>query len=176
MTENVRYAPLETTWGTFMIALTDKGICQIRFLRDNTEIFFSWLEKRLGTRGKPDKVRLRDAAKELKEYLAGRRKYFESPLDLRGTPFQLKVWEQLRAIPYGETASYGEIAEAAGVPKGARAVGMASHANPVLLMVPCHRVIGSSGDLVGFGCGLELKQKLLELEKDTGFICNSPQV
>lgn len=165
MAENICYTPVETTWGTFMVASTDKGICQIHFLREDTAGFFAWLEKNLGTRGKLNQRALRDATNELTEYLAGRRKRFDSPLDLRGTPFQLKVWAQLRAIPYGETASYGEIAKAAGIPKGARAVGMANHANPVLLMVPCHRVIGANGDLVGFGCGLELKQKLLDLEK-----------
>jgi O-6-methylguanine DNA methyltransferase len=164
MTEQIWYAPVKTTWGSFMIASTDKGICRLQFLRDNVEVFFSWLEKRLGTRGNPDKARIQDTAKELQEYLAGRRRCFDSPLDLRGTPFQLKVWEQLRSIPYGETASYGEIAKAVGVPRGARAVGMANHTNPVLLMVPCHRVIGSSGGLTGFGCGLDLKQKLLDLE------------
>jgi len=168
MAENVYYSPVETTWGTFMLASTDKGICQLHFLRKDDACFFAWLEKKLGARGEPNPRVHRDAARELKEYLQGRRKQFDLPLDLRGTPFQLKVWAQLRAIPYGETASYGEIAKAAGTPKGARAVGMANHANPVLLMVPCHRVIGKNGDLVGFGCGLELKEKLLNLEKSRG--------
>ena len=164
MTENVYYTPVETTWGTFMMASTAKGLCQLHFVRNDSAGFFAWLEKKLGTRGELKEHLHRDAAKELREYLQGRRKHFDCPLDLRGTPFQLKVWEQLRAIPYGETASYGEIAKAVGAPRGARAVGMANHANPVLLMVPCHRVIGSNGALVGFGCGLDLKQKLLELE------------
>lgn len=165
MMENVCYAPVETNWGTFMIASTDTGICQIHFVRENTDTFFAWLKNKLGTQGKPNQQLLQDAAGELKEYLQGRRKTFDLPLDLRGTTFQLSVWTQLRNIPYGETATYGEIAEAVGVPKGARAVGMANHANPVMLMVPCHRVIGSKGELVGFGCGLEMKQKLLSLEK-----------
>lgn len=165
MAENVSYTTVKTGWGTFMLASTDKGICQLHYVRDDTAGFFAWLEKNLGARGKPNRRIHLDAARELGEYLQGRRKQFDSPLDLRGTPFQLKVWEQLRKIPYGETASYSEIAEAVGVPKGARSVGMANHANPVLLMVPCHRVIGKNGALVGFGCGLDLKQKLLELER-----------
>ncbi|MFZ5641201.1 MAG: methylated-DNA--[protein]-cysteine S-methyltransferase [Bacillota bacterium] len=166
MPEKVYYAPVETTWGTFMIASTEKGICQVHFLRNDAESFFAWLKKNLGSRGILNLRVLRDAAGELTEYLLGHRKQFDLPLDLRGTPFQLRVWDQLRTIPYGETASYGEIARAAGTPKGARAVGMANHANPVLLLVPCHRVIGSNGALVGFGCGLDLKQKLLNLERN----------
>lgn len=165
MIEQIYYIPVETAWGSFLLASTDKGICRIQFLRDHAEDFFSCWKKSPGIRGNPDKTSLQDAARELKEYLSGRRRGFESPLDLRGTPFQLKVWEQLRRIPYGETASYGEIAKAVGVPKGARAVGMANNANPVLLMVPCHRVIGSSGALAGYRYGLDLKQKLLHLEK-----------
>lgn len=162
---NMYYAPVDTTWGTFMMASTEKGLCQLHYVRGDTAGFFARLEKNLGARGELNQKVHRNAARELQEYLQGRRKHFDSPLDLRGTPFQLKVWEQLRGIPYGETASYGEIAKAVGIPKGARAVGMANNANPVLLMVPCHRVIGSSGALVGFGCGLGLKQRLLDLEK-----------
>ncbi len=88
------------------------------------------------------------------------------PLDLRGTPFQKKVWKQLTRIPYGKTASYGEIARRIDVPHSARAVGMANHNNPVTVIVPCHRVIGSNGKLVGYGAGLWRKKALLRLEKD----------
>lgn len=166
MTENVYYAPTETTWGTFMLASTDKGLCGLQFLPKDSPNFLTWLKKKLGTQGKLNQRSHRDVVVQLNEYLQGRRKYFDLPLDLRGTPFQLRVWEELRKIPYGETASYGQVAAAVGVPKGARAVGMANHANPVLLAVPCHRIIGSNGALVGFGCGLDLKQKLLDLEKE----------
>lgn len=105
------------------------------------------------------------AAAQVREYLAGERKTFTVPLKAEGTPFQKTVWEALRRIPYGRTRSYGEIAEEIGNPKGARAVGMACNRNPILLLIPCHRVIGSTGKLVGFGCGLPVKEKLLSLEK-----------
>jgi methylated-DNA-[protein]-cysteine S-methyltransferase len=105
------------------------------------------------------------ARQEIEEYLDGDRKSFSSPLDLRGTPFQIEVWNELLKIPYGETRSYGEIAAAVGRPRAARAVGAAIGANPLPITVPCHRVIGKNGSLVGFGGGLRLKERLLLLEK-----------
>ena len=105
------------------------------------------------------------ARQEIEEYLNGDRKSFSSPLDLRGTPFQIEVWNELLNIPYGETRSYGEIAAAVGRPRAARAIGAAVGANPLPIIVPCHRVIGKNGSLVGFGGGLRLKERLLLLEK-----------
>ena len=87
------------------------------------------------------------------------------PLSPRGTPFQLEVWQALRVIPYGRTRTYGEIAKAVGRPGAARAVGMANHDNPLLIFTPCHRVVGKNGSLTGFACGLEVKARLLELER-----------
>lgn len=107
---------------------------------------------------------LERAAAELDEYFAGKRKTFTVPLALHGTSFQKSVWQALREIPYGQTRSYGEIARAVGSPKGFRAVGLACNRNPVLLMVPCHRVVGRDGGLTGFACGLAAKRFLLELE------------
>lgn len=112
---------------------------------------------------------LLQAEKELKEYFDGKRKKFTLPLDLRGTDFQLRVWNVLRGIPYGETRSYKEVALAAGNEKASRAVGMANNKNPILIVVPCHRVIGSNGAMTGFACGLDVKKKLLELEKKNSF-------
>ena len=108
---------------------------------------------------------LLQAEKELEEYFDGKRKKFTLPLDLRGTDFQLRVWNVLRKIPYGETRSYKEVALAAGNEKASRAVGMANNKNPILIVVPCHRVIGSNGAMTGFACGGDVKKKLLELEK-----------
>ena len=108
---------------------------------------------------------LRKVAKEVKEYLNGKRKTFDIPLKLYGTDFQWSVWKALLMIPYGETRSYREIAEQIGNAKACRAVGMANHWNPIAIIVPCHRVIGSDGSLTGFGGGLTLKQQLLELEQ-----------
>jgi methylated-DNA-[protein]-cysteine S-methyltransferase len=104
------------------------------------------------------------AFRELDAYFAGTLQKFTLPLDLRGTPFQKGVWEALLEIPYGETRSYSDIARAIGRPAAVRAIGLANGANPVSIIVPCHRVIGKSGDLVGYGGGLERKRALLELE------------
>ena len=107
---------------------------------------------------------LERAAAELAEYLDGKRKQFDSPVRTKGTPFQEKVWAALCRIPYGETRTYGAIAAEVGSPKGARAVGMACNRNPVMLFIPCHRVVGSTGALVGFGGGLDVKEYQLTLE------------
>ena len=103
---------------------------------------------------------------QITEYLEGRRREFDFPYRLRGTEFQQKVWRALRAIPYGETRTYGEVAAAVGNPRACRAVGMANHQNPILIAVPCHRVIGADGGLTGYGSGLDMKEALLRLEKD----------
>ena len=112
----------------------------------------------------PNNDLLREAERQLRAYFAGALRIFELPLDMQGTGFQLRVWEQLSGIPYGETRSYGQIAAAIGAPNAVRAVGAANGANPVAIVVPCHRVIGASGRLVGYGGGLPLKKRLLELE------------
>lgn len=104
------------------------------------------------------------AAAELKEYLAGKRKNFDLPLSPQGTIFQQKVWNSLILIPYGETRSYKQIAESTGSPAACRAVGMANNRNPIAIIIPCHRVIGADGSMVGYAGGLELKQYLLALE------------
>lgn len=101
---------------------------------------------------------------ELKEYFLGQREIFTLPLQPAGTPFQRRVWEELRKIPYGVTLSYGEIAQRIGNPKGQRAVGMANHNNPIGVIVPCHRVIGKGGGLTGYAGGVHLKEQLLKLE------------
>ena len=102
--------------------------------------------------------------RQLGEYFAGKRKTFSVPLDMRGTPFQKNVWEALLAIPFGETRSYGQLATQLGNPRATRAVGAANGRNPISIIVPCHRVIGSSGKLTGFAGGLEAKERLLRLE------------
>ena len=103
--------------------------------------------------------------RQLDEYFSGTRTEFAFPYRLNGTPFQEKVWEALRHIPYGETRTYKDIAIAIGHPKAFRAVGRANNANPIFIAIPCHRVIGADGSLVGYGGGLEMKKALLELEK-----------
>lgn len=107
---------------------------------------------------------LKQAAKELDEYFSGARTHFDLPLDPSGTDFQKKIWIQMAKIPYGTAINYGELARRAGSPQGARAAGGACNKNPILIVLPCHRVIGKDGSLTGFGSGLDLKEKLLKLE------------
>ena len=108
---------------------------------------------------------INEAYRQLSEYLLGERKRFDLPLNPQGTVFQQQVWKSLCDIPYGETRSYKQIAEAIGNPKAVRAVGMANNRNPLLIVVPCHRVIGANGKLVGYAAGIEKKEFLLKLEK-----------
>lgn len=139
------------------IAADGDGICAV---------FFK------GMRSFPGAVRqstplLGQARRELDEYFSGTRREFDLPLSLHGTPFQKSVWRELLRIPYGRTVTYGELAERIGNPKACRAVGMANNRNPVVIIVPCHRVIGADGNLTGYAGGLDVKQKLLELERRT---------
>jgi methylated-DNA-[protein]-cysteine S-methyltransferase len=108
---------------------------------------------------------IKKAAKQLDEYFNKKRQNFDLPLILHGTDFQVKAWKALQKIPYGETRSYGEQAAVIGNPKACRAVGMANNRNPIAIIIPCHRVIGHDGSLTGYGGGLKLKQKLLDLER-----------
>jgi len=115
-------------------------------------------------RFEPSDTALRPYVSELKEYFAGARRQFSFPLDMRGTEFQLACWRALLEIPYGETRTYADIARAVNRPQGFRAVGMANNRNPIAIVVPCHRVIASDGTLCGYGGGLDIKRKLLQLE------------
>lgn len=112
-----------------------------------------------------------EAVNQLQEYFKGNRKVFTVPLKPDGTDFQRKVWKALTEIPYGQTTSYGKIAEKIGKSGGARAVGNANNKNPIAIMIPCHRVIGANGSLTGYAAGLDIKKQLLELEK---FYCQIP--
>lgn len=109
---------------------------------------------------------IKEAKKQLDEYFKGERKEFDLPLDPQGTEFQKKDWKALCTIPYGETRSYKQIAEQINCPKGYRAVGFANNQNPISIFIPCHRVIGSNGKLVGYGGRLDIKEKLLQLEQE----------
>ena len=108
---------------------------------------------------------IKNTKQQLDEYFAGKRKKFDIPIKLDGTDFQINVWKELLKIPYGETCSYLDIAKCIGNPKASRAVGMANNKNKIIIIVPCHRVIGSNKKLVGYACGLDVKEKLLELER-----------
>ena len=145
----------DTPIGKIGIAETDGAISHILF--DGETISSDFEEKETKT--------IKLAAKQLLEYFKGKRTTFDMPLLFDGTPFQVSVWKALMTIPYGETRSYKDIAIQVGCPKGPRAVGLANNRNKIPIVIPCHRVIGASGKLVGFGGGLETKQFLLDLEK-----------
>lgn len=145
--------------GRLGIAEDGTGITDIFFPRDNKKLKDSFEEK--------ETELIKMAKVQLDEYFAGTRQEFSIPLSLKGTEFQVKDWEALCTIPYGETRSYKEIAIQIGNPKACRAVGMANNRNPVLIVVPCHRVIGHNGKLVGYGGGLDVKEQLLNLEKNS---------
>jgi methylated-DNA-[protein]-cysteine S-methyltransferase len=153
-------------------------LCELGIAEDNGSIchvFFKGRKKREICEEKETPL-IKEAAKQLKEYFGYKRKTFDLPLAPRGTEFQKKVWDALLNIPYGETRGYGEIAKIIGNPKACRAVGMANNRNPIVIIIPCHRVIGADGSLTGFGSGLDLKIRLLELEaKKKLFTCAEPQ-
>lgn len=143
----------------------DAPVCRIWLEAEDgylTGLRFSGSEETTGN-GENDAV-LDAAQRQLEEYFCGQRRQFDLPLRMEGTPFQQAVWRALTEIPYGEVVTYGEIARRIGRPKACRAVGMANHNNPISIIVPCHRVIGASGALTGYGGGLNVKEMLLELE------------
>ena len=144
--------------GTLELVENESYITQIRRLPQYTEHPKDGSDERL-----TDVIA--EAVMQLTEYFQGKRKVFALPIRYSGTKFQEMVWSELQKIPYGETRSYADIARQIGQPKAVRAVGGANHRNPLLLVVPCHRVIQTGGGLGGFGCGVEIKQFLLELEQ-----------
>jgi methylated-DNA-[protein]-cysteine S-methyltransferase len=153
------YCYLDTPIGELLLAGEDGALAMIGFpkgsMRRDPEPDWIYKEKPLS-----------EARKQLQEYFAGTRKAFDLPLRLNGTEFQVSVLNALQEIPYGETVSYGEIAKRIGNPKAMRAVGAANGRNPIPIVVPCHRVIGSSGDMTGFGGGIDTKEALLRLEAE----------
>ena len=153
------YCYFETPIGELLLAGDDDGLAMIGFpqgsMRRDPERDWIYNEKPLAS-----------ACGQLGEYFSGKRKSFDLPLQFDGTEFQVSVLKALQDIPYGETVSYGEIARRIGKPKAVRAVGAANGRNPLPIVVPCHRVIGSSGDLTGFGGGLDTKEALLRLEAE----------
>ena len=149
------------------VASTERGLCMVDFMTSE-KAFSRELEKCFPGEVTRNDRKNRKVISQLKQYLKGRLKRFDCPLDLRGTPFQRKAWAELAKIPFGETRSYKEIAEKIGHPKAFRAVGNANGSNPIPLILPCHRVIESNGGLGGFGHGLKVKKMLLDFEKGHG--------
>ena len=152
------YTLVSSPVGKLLLAGSEDALERLHFLRGSkaAEPEAEWVEN-----GKA----FREAARQLESYFAGKLRDFRLELKPSGTPFQLAVWRELREIPYGRTISYGELARRLGQPGAARAVGLANGANPIAIIVPCHRVIGANGKLTGFGGGLDVKEKLLALER-----------
>lgn len=163
--EIIYTAVFDSPVGAFHVASTEGSLAYVQLPHANGRGFSGWQHRCM-----PEaEVRAgfapnRAAIKQILDYLDGKRRSFELEIDLRGTPFQLDVWNALRDIPFGETRTYTEIACAIGRPRAVRAVGAANGANPLSLVVPCHRVVASGGRLGGYGGGLPLKKKLLAME------------
>jgi methylated-DNA-[protein]-cysteine S-methyltransferase len=147
--------------GPLTLLVSDAGLRAVLWPTEAPGERVSWPDD---TREEPGHPVLRLASEQLDEYFAGRRRTFDVPLDLHGTPFQIKAWRLLAAVPYGSTVSYRQQALLLGDPNKARAVGAANGRNPVSIILPCHRVVGASGALTGFAGGLEAKRSLLEFE------------
>jgi O-6-methylguanine DNA methyltransferase len=168
--ETLHSTNMDSPIGPLFLAASAKGLVALEFdvrspgqqsIRPNPRDLRS--EKKVSTFELSPR-RMQPYLAELDEYFRGQRREFNFPLDLRGTDFQVACWNALLAIPYGETRSYADIACAVGKPNAFRAVGMANNRNPIAIVVPCHRVIASDGTLCGYGGGLDIKRKLLELE------------
>lgn len=160
----VKLAKVEGPLGIIWIASSEKGLCGIH-LRDDIEELKGKLSKRRECWFRVEPEGNKEAIGQITEYFEGRRKTFELQLDLWGSQFEILVWKSLVRVPYGRTRSYGEIASDLGMPRAARAVGGAASRNLVPIVVPCHRLIRGDGTLGGFSSGLEMKQRLLELER-----------
>jgi len=149
------------------VASTERGVCAVDFLKTEKAFLRELKGRFAGEIVKDDRKNMK-AVGQLRKYLNGKLRRFDCKLDLRGTPFQRKVWSALTRIPYGQTRSYQEVAKAIGHPKAFRAVGNANGQNSIPLIVPCHRVIETNGGLGGFGHGIKVKKRLLDLEKAHG--------
>jgi O-6-methylguanine DNA methyltransferase len=169
----ISYAKMKTPLGAHLwTARSERGICRIEFNHSESEfrtmLARIWPEAALVK----DKATLQKPLAELEEYFAGQRRKFTFPLAPEGTAFQQKVWQAVSAIPFGQVTTYKNIAKKIGKSPAVRAVGHANGSNPLPIVIPCHRVIGSNGDLCGYGGGLGLKKKLLQLEGATILITN----
>ncbi len=154
----VSFTQIESPLGPLLLAADETGVRHIEFVngRRTARLDPTWHE---------DPRCVQEPVRQLRAYFAGELETFDLPLAPAGTTFQLSVWRRLCEIPYGETISYGELARRLGNPNASRAVGLANGANPIPIVIPCHRVIGSNGKLTGYGGGLPIKEKLLALER-----------
>jgi methylated-DNA-[protein]-cysteine S-methyltransferase len=152
------YTQIESPVGPLLLVADDAGLRRIEFVNGRNPA-------RPDTQWHEDAEPLHETIRQLRAYFSGELENFDLSLAPQGTPFQLSVWNRLCEIPYGETISYGELARRLGNPNASRAVGLANGSNPIPVVIPCHRVIGSNGKLTGYGGGLPIKEKLLALER-----------
>jgi O-6-methylguanine DNA methyltransferase len=166
MDKAVKYSYFDTSIGEMLAAHSPSGLCRLALPGETEEEFKRWASRNFKgyTLEKVYDSAIGEVEKQLNEYLNGKRKSFSLQLDLKGTLFQRRVWQVLLQIPYGTTVSYKDVAIAMDMPRAVRAVGQANNRNPIAIIVPCHRVIGSDGSLVGYGGGLDIKKKLLMME------------
>ena len=171
-TENktIYYGQMSNREWPIYLAATEKGLCFIGSLGGGKKELVEWMNK-TNSNGiyKEDEDKIASYVTQLEEYFKGRRTRFNLPLDSKGTVFQKKVWASLATIPYGETVTYGELAEIIGHPRSFRAVGAAIGKNPLLIVVPCHRVVHKDKNIVGYRGPLEMKANLLRFEKENIF-------
>jgi methylated-DNA-[protein]-cysteine S-methyltransferase len=151
--------------GLIYIASTDKGVCKISVPRQTKKNFFRWLRENFDDSEVVDnKSRNKEIMDQLNRYFNGKLAKFTCAVDMRGTPFQVRVWKELLKISYGTTISYKQLAKRLGTSRGFQAIGRANAANPVPIIVPCHRVLGTDGTLIGYASGVKTKEFLLKLE------------
>lgn len=160
------YTVLDTKIGRILVTRTDKGLTNLLFHQPIWGRFFEELKKKKDVELVKSEAKFAGLKKQLNQYLSGKKVRFSEKLDLSsGTPFQQRVWKKMLKVPFGKTISYKKLASLVGNPEKARAVGNACATNPVSIIVPCHRIIKSDGGLGGYGGGIELKKRLLKLEK-----------
>jgi methylated-DNA-[protein]-cysteine S-methyltransferase len=169
----LKYDEMPSPIGKLVLVATDRGLCAIEFgsYKEQREKLERWANRFIGVHQMQQDTRaLQPIREQLEQYFLGDRQSFEIEFDLYGTDFQKRVWKALTDISFGATAAYKDVALAIGNPKAVRAVGGANNRNPIPVIIPCHRVIGASGDLVGYGGGLDVKIILLELEGRQGLL------
>src|SRR5713101_2383046 len=163
--QNVYCTSFDSRIGRIYVGSTDNGVCKISVPKESRKDFFAWLKEHFELDSVVDnRSRNREVIDQLTRYFNGRLAKFTCPADLIGTPFQIRVWKELTKIPYGTTITYKHLAKRVAAPKASQAVGRANSQNPLPIIVPCHRVLGSNGAIVGYSCGVKTKEFLLRLE------------
>jgi AraC family transcriptional regulator of adaptative response/methylated-DNA-[protein]-cysteine methyltransferase len=163
---NINYTITDSSMGRLLVAMTERGVCAVRMSDTDAELEKDLREEFPHAEIKRDDSALREQLQKILNHLDHNEPRLDLPLDIRATAFQRQVWEKLRAIPYGQTVSYGDVAKSLGNPGAVRAVGRACATNPVALVIPCHRVVREDQSLGGYRWGLERKKKLLQKERE----------